>query len=333
MVFCSVRTPCMQSILVRGPLSPDLHMAEELNLVPPTDAGDNIRSRSRSVISYKNFMRSTLLSPSASLRIPVLSLQPSQSFFLCFECESLDHFESFSPFHTATMPSITSLLSYAAIALLTSSQLCSASPMPMCKVLVRTTPSLPTTGSGTQLPAPAAGLGLKFVTLGRGVQNYTCSGSYGTPTAIGAVADIFEITAFAQSSPTSPSFTGLPAAAVYLTIPGVQQLLNTRMPAGNPATIIGKHFFNSAGVPTFDLSARGKKLLSKVLDKVPAPATADKGPAGTGAVPWLKLDDAGGSNGLKEVYRVYTAGGNAPTSCSSAGVISVEYAAMYWFYG
>ncbi|KFY77245.1 hypothetical protein V499_03339 [Pseudogymnoascus sp. VKM F-103] len=231
------------------------------------------------------------------------------------------------------MPSITSLLSYAAITLLASSHLSAATPVPMCKLVVRETPALPTTGSGTQLPAVSAGLHLKFVTLGRGVQNYTCAGGSGTPTAVGAIADIFDITALAQLSPTSAAFTGLPAAAAYLTIPGVQQLLNTRMPGGNTATIIGKHFFNSAGVPTFDLSARGKKLLSKLVGKVPAPATADVGPAGTGAVPWLKLDDAGGSAGLKEVYRVYTAGGNAPASCSGQAAVSVEYAAMYWFYG
>ncbi|OBT41713.1 hypothetical protein VE00_07791 [Pseudogymnoascus sp. WSF 3629] len=231
------------------------------------------------------------------------------------------------------MPSITSLLSYAAITLLTSSQLSVASPVPVCKLIVRNTPGLPTTGSGTQLPDPSAGLHLKFVTLGRGVQNYTCAGGSGTPTAVGAIADIFEITALAQWKPTSPDFTGLAAEAVYLTLPGVQQLLNSRMPAGNPATVIGKHYFNSAGVPTFDLSARGRKLLSKLVAKVPAPANANVGPAGTGAVPWLKLDDAGGSVGLKEVYRVYTAGGVAPASCSGQPAVSVEYAATYWFYG
>ncbi|OBT75169.1 hypothetical protein VF21_05449 [Pseudogymnoascus sp. 05NY08] len=231
------------------------------------------------------------------------------------------------------MPSITSLLSYAAITLLTSSQLSAASPAPMCKSVVRDTPSLPTTGSGTQLPAVSAGLHLRFVTLGRGLQNYTCAGGSGTPTAVGAIADLFEITALAQWKPTSTDFTSLPAEAAYLTIPGVQSLLNSRMPAGNPAPVIGKHFFNSAGVPTFDLSARGKKLISKLVDKVSAPATANVGPAGTGAVPWLKLDDAGGSTGLKEVYRVDTAGGNAPASCSGQPAVSVEYAAMYWFYG
>lgn len=231
------------------------------------------------------------------------------------------------------MLSITNLLSYAAITILTSSQLSAATPVPTCRLIIRDTPTLPTTGSGTQLPSPSDGLTLKFVTLGRGVQNYTCAGGYGAPASVGAIADIFDITAFAEESADSSDFTGLPAAAAYLPLPGVQQLLDGRMPAGSHAAVIGKHYFNSAGVPTFDLSAKSSLLASKLVQKATAPADADAGPSGTGAVPWLKLDDAGGSIGLKEVYRVYTAGGNAPASCSAEGILSVEYSAMYWFYG
>ena len=45
--------------------------------------------------------------------------------------------------------------------------------------------------------------------------------------------------------------------------------------------------------------------------------------AGTGAVMWLKLDDKGGSEELKEVYRVVTA------VCKKAEVFSMEYATEY----
>ncbi|KFY29767.1 hypothetical protein V493_02249 [Pseudogymnoascus sp. VKM F-4281 (FW-2241)] len=234
------------------------------------------------------------------------------------------------------MPSITSLLSYAAITLLATSQLCAATPVPIVQIRTRDSPRLPSTGTGPQLPAPGTNRILKFVTLGRGVQNYTCAGDCASPVAVGAIAEIFDITAFARASPASPKFIGLPGAATYLTLPDVQKLLNTCMPSGSHAAVIGKHYFNSAGVPTFDLSVKGKKLLSKLVSKVDAPSGANAGPAGTGAVPWLKLDDAGGSAGLKEVYRVFTAGGKPPSSCSGkkAGkVFTVEYAAMYWFYG
>jgi hypothetical protein len=236
------------------------------------------------------------------------------------------------------MLSITSLLSCAAITLLTSSQLSAASPVPVCPISKVGVISLPTTGTGTQLPDPSTGLNLQFVTLGRGVQNYSCASASAAPVAVGAIASLFDITAFANASSTSPQFTTLPASAAYLTLPRVQALLDTRMPCGCKASVIGKHYFSAAGVPIFDLSVKGMELISKKLDSVPAPSSANVGPAGTGAVPWLKLDDAGGSVGLKEVYRVYTAGGNPYTTCSGqklgpGGVFTVEYSAMYWFYG
>jgi hypothetical protein len=42
------------------------------------------------------------------------------------------------------------------------------------------------------------------------------------------------------------------------------------------------------------------------------------------------------SVGLGEVYRVESAGGNPPETCSgisSDAVIGVQYSAEYWFYG
>lgn len=70
---------------------------------------------------------------------------------------------------------------------------------------------------------------------------------------------------------------------------------------------------------------------------IPAPAAADKGPAKTAAVDWLLLDEklvapyTGKSVGLKQVYRVVTAGGGGG-ACVAAGVKSVEYATEYWFF-
>lgn len=53
-----------------------------------------------------------------------------------------------------------------------------------------------------------------------------------------------------------------------------------------------------------------------------------------GAVDWLKLGDVGGGRGLSEVYRVETAGGKAPGVCPrEGGMVVVQYAAVYWFYG
>lgn len=81
-------------------------------------------------------------------------------------------------------------------------------------------------------------------------------------------------------------------------------------------------------------------LIAKKVADIKAPADANKGMEGTGAVDWLYLNDKGGSVGVSEVYRIQTAGGMAPTTCQGqgtnglgVGVISVPYAAEYWFYG
>lgn len=71
------------------------------------------------------------------------------------------------------------------------------------------------------------------------------------------------------------------------------------------------------------------------MKKIDAPNEASRGLEGTGAVPWLALvaKDEYPSVGLKEVFRVETAGGNPPKSCAGIeGVISVPYAAAYHFY-
>lgn len=99
--------------------------------------------------------------------------------------------------------------------------------------------------------------------------------------------------------------------------------------------VLGNHYFDAAGVPVFDLSTQSKILYSNKTENVKAPATASKGPMGTGAVDWLKLiaklNYVHTSVGLEAVYRIETAGG-VTSACNGTGVISVPYAAEYWFY-
>ncbi|RDW61038.1 hypothetical protein BP6252_12421 [Coleophoma cylindrospora] len=185
-------------------------------------------------------------------------------------------------------------------------------------------PTLPTTGDATELPSPAANMTLKFAAVGRGIQNYTCAASNSTPVALGAVATLFDGTSLASTN--EAALNALPAAAVYGPVPNTSLTIH-----GNTLAMLGHHYFDATGAPTFDLSAFGDLLVGKKLASVNAPATADPGPAKTGAVAWLQLQDAGGSKGVSEVYRVVTAGGN-PTACTAAGVITVPYAAEYWFY-
>jgi hypothetical protein len=89
--------------------------------------------------------------------------------------------------------------------------------------------------------------------------------------------------------------------------------------------VLGHYYFNSANTPTFNLTAINKISFMAKTFAVAAPMTANKGPAGTGAVPWLYLINKTGyiSVGISQVYYVKTAGGNQQVNCTVADVISI----------
>lgn len=181
------------------------------------------------------------------------------------------------------------------------------------------------------LPSPTPGLTLKAITLGRGTQNYTCkANSTAAPTAIGAKADLLDASAILPFLPPAASLAILNLITEYLVSFDLSVIETSAIP------ILGHHYFDAAGVPTFDLGSTGL-LKAKKLANIAAPATACKGAngGGDGAVDWLALTDAPGSVGLKEVYRVETAGGKAPSSCGGGPErhIEVQYSAQYWFFG
>jgi hypothetical protein len=196
----------------------------------------------------------------------------------------------------------------ASLLLLALSALTTATPLPGLR-----TPSLPTTDGPEQLPPPSAGLTLKRVTLGRGTQNYTCAATdpSAPPTQVGAVATLFDITPLASLPLLSPLLASLPALAVNLPLPLPQGpgAGGIRYPgAGTGGYLVaGTHYFAADGTPVFELdraAGGGRKVLyAKKAAGVPAPKAASRGPSGSGAVAWLKLEDKGGSVGLKEVYR------------------------------
>jgi uncharacterized protein DUF3455 len=98
---------------------------------------------------------------------------------------------------------------------------------------------------------------------------------------------------------------------------------------------IGHHYFDSAGTPVFDLSTSKTRriLFAAKTFSIKAPWNADAGPAKTGAVDWLLLDAKSlyTSIGLKQAYRVVTAGGIGST-CTEFGIYSVDSATEYWLY-
>lgn len=223
------------------------------------------------------------------------------------------------------MYSSSSFIQSIALLLTTFSQLTSSTPVPEAAVaLAANCPVLP----ASSLPKPT--LKFQYAVIGRGIQNYTCAAVGEATAQLGAVATLYDATSIARTS-----------VAMLNTIPG---LAVNGPPAANgvyplPAQfrslkVIGKHTFIADGTPFFDLTAVNKKLFAAKNDSAVAPANAPKGPLGTGAVPWLQLNakPTYGSVGLGMVYRVVTAGGNPPTTCSTTGVVTVPYAAEYWFY-
>lgn len=187
---------------------------------------------------------------------------------------------------------------------------------------------------------------LVHVTVGHGIQNYTCANASSIPVAIGALATLYDVTSLAMSPDGATTINGIPDTVVFTPNPTPNSALITattplRVPA-MPQTfpVIGHHYFLADGTPTFDFKTTDSSILfCKKLAAVKAPTTASKGPDGTSAVDWLQLADKGSSVGLSMVYRVVTAGGGAPATCQGqgtnglgTGVISVPYAAQYWFY-
>lgn len=205
---------------------------------------------------------------------------------------------------------------------------------------LHTTDNTDTRPGPSELPAPWANITLKHVNVGRGVQNYTCASPTSMPLAIGAMAALYDITTLAFTSPDT--LNAIPPTAAYLPltsnlIQGYPLMIpSTSSSSVGSYPVIGSHYFTADGTPTFDLTTVREIFFGKKDASVKAPAGANVGPDGTGAVDWLALGDKGKSVGLGQVYRVVTAGGNPPASCqgrAANAVISVPYAAQYWFYG
>lgn len=118
--------------------------------------------------------------------------------------------------------------------------------------------------------------------------------------------------------------------------------------------LVGHHYFVDSKSPVFNLDTDVSGDLGyvqvKKVGEVDAPQGAMKGVngRGDGACAWLYLSNPeegiGRKRGLErrtdgqktfsDVYRVNTAGGNAPDTCEGmAASFQVEYAAEYWFYG
>ncbi|KAI3318170.1 hypothetical protein HD806DRAFT_320144 [Xylariaceae sp. AK1471] len=190
------------------------------------------------------------------------------------------------------------------------------------------------------LPAPAAGLALKHVAIGRGTQNYTCdlANATATPVANGAVATLFNASCVAAQYPDI--LHSLPKLVLGFDLSSISNALNKLGPTN--LVVSGHHFFTNVTTAFFNLDTDryqiGEAPCSK-KNSTSAPPDAPKGRQGEPAVPWLRLTvnpeaiAAKTTGGIQEVYRVKTAGGSAPATCKGmAASFEVQYAAEYWFF-
>ena len=149
-----------------------------------------------------------------------------------------------------------------------------------------------------------------------------------TPVAVGAIADLLDASPLLQLLPPAEGIKVLELLPEYLVNFDTSLLSEYSIP------LLGHHYFNAGGQPTFDLGSTGFLTAKKVGD-IPAPQGACPGSMGQGfgAVDWLALADAGGSVDLNGVYRVVTAGGKAPPTCAGQPkTIQIQYSALYWFF-
>ncbi|KAJ5627692.1 hypothetical protein N7490_009920 [Penicillium lividum] len=190
--------------------------------------------------------------------------------------------------------------------------------------------SLPSYASG--LPSPT-GLKPMYVALGRGTQNYTCadSTSSSTPTAIGAVANLYNATCLAANYPEVLAM--LPNVVYTIALPANEY---ATFPPAN-LELMGHHFFYDSTTPEFNLDTTAAKqygiAMTNKVDSLTAPSSATTGKYG--AVAWLYLKTVSGTVGnYKAVYRVDTASGSPPTTCKGmASAFEIQYAATYYFFG
>ncbi|KAG0158610.1 hypothetical protein PDIDSM_6125 [Penicillium digitatum] len=174
--------------------------------------------------------------------------------------------------------------------------------------------ALPSYALGLTSPS---GLKPKYVALGRGTQNYTCADSTAksTPTAIGAIARLYNATCIAANLPDL--LANLPDLSYKTSLPTNEYA--SFLPAN--LELLGHHFFYDATTPEFNLNTTPKKQDGIVMTKkggaIDAPSATD-----------------GTVGNYKSVYRVDTAAGLPPKTCKGMpAAFEMQYAANYFFFG
>ncbi|KIP06970.1 hypothetical protein PHLGIDRAFT_19298 [Phlebiopsis gigantea 11061_1 CR5-6] len=188
----------------------------------------------------------------------------------------------------------------------------------------------------TGLATPMAG-GPKFIGLGVGVQNYTCT-SAGTYSSIGAFAELFDMSCLPQSSLATVTDNAW-AAWQHAPEPVTAMNLANGLAALKPVFLLGQHYFITNPVTGTGLSPKWD--FTSAIEAGHADAFVVGAKTGDVAAPtsptanvdWLSLSNTQGDLAT-QVFRVETRGGQPPTSCTAGSAnIAVNYVAQYWLYG
>jgi len=177
----------------------------------------------------------------------------------------------------------------------------------------------------TQLVAPTSAP--KYVAVGVGNQNYSCTG--GNYASIGAVAQLFDISHLYGT----PWFSTIQDDAydIWSYFPNTDPLDHGLAVSLFGFAWLGIHDFvnfNGKLSPKFDFT----ESTGNPDDFVVAAKTGDIPAPIPGAVDWLELTNVAGGLANK-VFRVDTKAGKPPSTCTpGSGVITVKYAAQYWFF-
>ncbi|KAJ6491194.1 hypothetical protein C8R45DRAFT_196806 [Mycena sanguinolenta] len=182
----------------------------------------------------------------------------------------------------------------------------------------------------TQLVAPTTAA--RFILLGVGIQNYTCSGT--TFASIGAVASLFDTTCLL----VNPSdFNTLPTRAFdHWFLAGADTSASDIGAEIHVPVLDGFHFFvespSGTGLsPEWDFSS----ITGNPNDFVIGAKVGDlPDPTGDPSfdIDWLQLSAVEGDL-ASQIFRIDTVGGQPPASCVAGDPdIQVKYVAKYWLF-
>ncbi|KAJ7624561.1 hypothetical protein FB45DRAFT_980007 [Roridomyces roridus] len=182
----------------------------------------------------------------------------------------------------------------------------------------------------TALVSPPSGP--RFVALGVGVQNYTCTGS--TYTSIGAVASLFDISCLDETL-LFPLVQTLAFDIWKISSPEIKA--SSIGPLVAAPNLLGSHYFvpspSGSGIsPKWDFtpSIANPDPDTFVIAAKVGDIAAPHNPATN--VDWLSLNHVEG-NLASQIFRIDTVGGQPPSHCvAGSAPISVKYAAKYFLY-